>query len=190
VPPVFEENRGQVDGQARYILRGRNFNLFVTESGVVLTLRMGEARAAVRLEVAGAIGDGVVTGESPTGGQSTYFRGRDPAKWVTGVRQFGKVRVIGVRPGLDFVCYPNEKRLEYDLVVKPGSRVEDARVRFAGAERISLTPAGELKIETAAGELLQHRPRIWQESNAGRVEIAGRYRIVKGGNISVRSGTI
>jgi hypothetical protein len=188
VPPAFEENRGQVDQAASYFLRGRNLNLFVTKTGAVLGLKKGETRAAIRLEVVGASGDGVVAGEAATGGVSSYFQGTDPAKWVTGAKQFGKVRVSGVRAGLDFVCYPNENRLEYDLVVKAGSRVENARVRFVGAERVSIAADGELRIQTAAGELAQKRPHVWQDLDGRRMEIPGQYKVSPAGEVSVVVG--
>jgi hypothetical protein len=188
IPPVFEENRGQVNEEARYFLRAKNLNLFVTKTGAMLALRRGEQAAAVRMEVVGATGEGVAAGEEATGGASNYFVGSDPSKWVRGARQFAKVRVSEVRSGVDLLCYANGKQFEYDLVVKPGTRAEDVRLRFAGAERIAVNADGDLRIETAAGEMVQHKPRVWQEVGGEKKQVAGRYRVLRGDEVAVVLG--
>lgn len=189
IPLAFEENRGQTDQEAKFLLRGGNLNLFVTKTGAVLALQKGKTRAAVRLEVVGASGTAAVTGESALKGRSSYFRGNDPAKWVASAPQYEKVRIRDVRNGVDLLCYANEKQFEYDLIVKPGTRPEDIRLRFAGAEKTSLLTDGDLKIQTAAGDLLQHKPRIWQQLGTRREMVAGRYEVSKNGEISVAVGS-
>jgi hypothetical protein len=138
------------------------------------------------MEIVGSSGEGVTAGEEPTGGLSSDFHGNDPSKWVTGARQFAKVRVSGMRPGLDLLYYANQNQLEYDLVLKPGARPEDVRLRFAGAQRVSLNGDGVLRIETAAGELIQHRPQVWQGDR--HKAVPARYRVSKNGEVSVVVG--
>jgi sugar lactone lactonase YvrE len=188
IPAAFEENHGQWGGLPSFLYRTKNLDLFVTKSGAMLDLRDGDKRAAVKLELLGTPGLGNPVGELIQPGQASYIRGNDPAKWVSGVKRYQRVRVNNVRDGVDLLFYPSTNRFEYDLVVKPGTRVEDVRMQFAGADKISLTKDGDLRIETAAGELIQHKPRIWQPTAKGRVEIAGRYRISKGGDIAVSVG--
>src|SRR5262245_20647624 len=47
VPLAFEENRGQVDADARFVARGRGYTAFLTPTGAVLSLR--DRRSVVRL---------------------------------------------------------------------------------------------------------------------------------------------
>ncbi len=186
--PVFEENRGQVSEKSRFFLRDGSLDLFITNTGAVWSLKKGNSRAAVRLEVAGASGNGVAVGESPAPGHVNYLMGKDSSKWVTGVPQFKKVRVREVRNGVDLIYYASKNELEYDLVVKPGTPAADIKLRFAGANKVSLTEQGEIKIETAVGNLIQHKPTIYQLSGEEREPIDGRYNISKSGEISLTLG--
>lgn len=160
----------------------------MTKSGAVLAWKNGQNRAAVRLEVLGASGNGTITGEAPTRSHSNYFHGSDPSKWVTGAAHFEKVRVSQIKDGIDFLCYANQKRFEYDLIVRPGARPSDVRLRFAGAEKLELTTEGDLSIQTAVGTLTQHKPHIWQRAGTERETIAGRYEVAENGEVSVVVG--
>jgi sugar lactone lactonase YvrE len=188
IPAAFEENRGQWAAEASYLYRAKNLDLFVTKSGAALDLRSADQKAAIRLEVLGSVGTGEPVGEILQPGQASYIRGNDPAKWVSEVKRYQRVRVKNVRDGVDLLFYPSANRFEYDLVVKAGTPAEDLRIHFAGADKVSLTKDGELRIETAAGELIQHKPRVWQTTPAGRVKVEGHYKISKSGDIAVLLG--
>ena len=78
-----------------------------------------------------------------------------------------------VYAGIDLVYYGNQQPLEYDFIVQPGAHPETIRFGFEGVENITLNAAGELVLQTAAGEVKQHKPVIYQEVNGARQAVAG-----------------
>ncbi|MDS4041290.1 MAG: SBBP repeat-containing protein, partial [Candidatus Competibacter sp.] len=199
VPLHFEPNRGQTDPAVRFLARGPGYGLFLTSTEAVLSLRRGTPSAKTPSPLAGE-GRGGAT-ESPTPpavlrlnltgeqvnpepplvgqdalpGQSHYFRGNDPVRWQTHVPHYGKVAYRQVYPGIDWVLYGNPQRLEYDFVVAPGADPGLIRMRFDGAESMTLDDQGQLALKVEGGEVLQPRPVIYQIRDGERQSIAGGY---------------
>jgi len=54
-------------------------------------------------------------------GYTNDLRGNDPARWRTGIPQYGRVRFARVYPGIDLVFHGEEtEEVEYDFDVAPG----------------------------------------------------------------------
>ncbi|HWS99575.1 MAG TPA: SBBP repeat-containing protein [Pyrinomonadaceae bacterium] len=204
LPLSFEENRGQVDAEVRYVSRGPGYTLFLTQTEAVLSLRGAEAagrlekgrpgrtpdarpaarrrRAEVlRMRLKGANPAPVVTAENGTGAPANYFRGNDPKKWRTGAARFEQVRYAEVYPGVDMVYHGEQGQLEYDFEVAPGADTRQIALEFAGARSVKMERAtGDLVLKTAGGEeVRQRRPFTYQEAGGARREVASRY-VMKG----------
>src|ERR1017187_1746872 len=173
LPVAFEPNRGQEPGPAEFI---------VHTSGAALTLRAGraewisrQARVAVVFESArrGAQGQG----EQALPGVVNYLIGNQPSRWLKNIPTYSRLRYQQLYPGVDVVYYVNEGRLEYDLVLARGADPGRIRLRVEGAQGLRVDDAGDLVIATAGGELRQHRPIVYQESNGERRQVAGRYQL-------------
>jgi hypothetical protein len=188
LPLHFEANRGQTDPAVRFLARSGAGTLFLTAEEAVLVLGApapagGAAppapapHAALRLSFPGANPAPRVTGRDELAGKAHYLIGRDPAQWRTGIPTYGRVHYAGLYPGIDLVYYGNGDRLEYDFVVAPGADPGRIRLAFAGADRVAIDAAGDLVLATAAGEVRQHRPFLYQEFDGVRREVAGGYRL-------------
>ncbi len=176
-PPIsFEANAGQTSAGVRFLARGRGLTLFLTDRAAVLRLDGPARSAAVRLAFAGAASPARVEGLEPISGVSHYLLGSDPGEWRVGVPRFRRVRLAELYPGIDVIFYGAEAGLEYDFVVAPGADPRRIVVEIEGADRLAIDEHGGLLVHTAAGLLRQHRPRIYQESAAGRHEVGGGYR--------------
>jgi hypothetical protein len=160
---LFEENLGQTEVGVRYVARAQGHTVFLRGDEVVFAPPAG---APVRLQFPGARGG---RWEALGGARDTisYFTGADSAKWVRGARQFGRVAWREAYPGIDIVFHSAGRRLEYDLVVKPGADPGAVRVRFVGAEA-RLEADGSI----AAGAVRQRAPRIF---DANGKTVAGRF---------------
>jgi uncharacterized protein (TIGR03437 family) len=170
---AFEPNRGQDASRADFVAYG---------DGFALLLRPGRAElvaAGTRLStvLAGARKPAPGVGESPLPGVVNYFKGNDRSRWITGIPTYGRVRYRAVYPGVDQVYYGNAGKLECDFAVAPGADPGAIRLRFEGARGLHVDAAGDLIVETAGGDLRQHRPVVYQEIGGARHEIAGNYRI-------------
>ncbi len=171
---AFEANRGQHGPGTRYLARGERYGISLTDRGAVLTLAGAAGRrAALTVEARG--GKGRLRAADRLPGHVSYFRGRDPRRWQAGIPTFGRVLREGVYPGVDMVYYGREGLLEYDFVVAPGADPSPIRVGVEGASSLALDAAGDLRLRTAAGEVVQRAPVAYQESGGTRRTVPARY---------------
>ena len=176
LPLTFVVNEGQVDPAVRFVSRAQRSTLFLTPSEAVLSLRgKEEKQAVVRWTMAGGNRNPRVLGESPLPTKSNYFRGNDASKWRTDVPNYAQVRYEGVYPGIDVLYRGNERQIEYDFVIAPKANPGRIRMAFQGAQSMTLGNDGQLILRTAAGDLVQPRPYVYQELNGRRQTIDGRY---------------
>jgi hypothetical protein len=181
LPLSFEVNQGQVDGQVKYLARGRAYTLFLTSRGAVLSLRSERAgqpaTAWLRLSLRGAAAAPVIAGEEKLPGQSHYYLGNDPAQWRTHIPTYARVRYQQVYPGVDLVYYGQQGELENDFVVAAGADPGVIAWRLEGAEGMHVDAAGDLVLAVGGSEVRLHRPRAYQRSGGERREVAVRYQV-------------
>jgi hypothetical protein len=203
LPLSFEHNQGQTDPRVKFLTRGDGYTLFLTPTEAVLALRKpdknppgpgaglplegdapidranmvpGKVEVTVlRMKLLGANPEPLIEGRDELPGKSNYFIGNDPKKWRTGVSQYMKVRYAEAYPGIDLVFYGNQRRLEYDFVVKPGADPGAVQLSFEGADRLRVDDAGNLVIAVPGGEIVQHVPLVYQEIGDARRSVPGRY---------------
>jgi hypothetical protein len=104
-----------------------------------------------------------VAGTDELAGKSNYFLGNDPARWRTNVPTYARVKYQGVYPGIDLVYHGTQRQLEYDFMVAPGANPQAIRLSFRGAQSVEIDAQGDLVLHTAAGEVREHRPVLYQE---------------------------
>jgi hypothetical protein len=120
-------------------------------------------------------------------GKTSYFLGNDPTQWKRDIPNYAKVRYEDIYPGIDLVYYGNQRQLEYDFVVAPGADPKMIKMHVTGAERIRVEEQGDLVMETALGEVRQHRPMIYQVINGARKQVVGGYAL-QGDQVSFEVG--
>src|ERR1051325_7582519 len=176
LPLTFEANQGQADPAVRFLSRGHRYTMFLTPAETVVRLQgKDDDSAVVRWQLAGGNRNARVTGERALSSKSNYFRGKDPKQWRTGVPNFAQVRYENVYPGIDVVYHGNQKQIEYDFTVAPNANPNRIRMSFSGARSMALGKDGSLVLHTAAGDLVQPRPYIYQDVDGQRVTVAGCY---------------
>lgn len=107
--------------------------------------------------------------------RSHYFIGNEPARWSTNVPQYARVQYDEVYHGIDLAYYGNQTALEYDFIVKPGADPRQIRIAFEGVTRTTIDAAGELVLQTEAGEIRHQKPLLYQETPEGRQVVPGHY---------------
>jgi hypothetical protein len=194
-PMSFEENLGQTDARVRFLARGAGYTVFLTDHDATLRLGRPSAKAdapapgaVVRFTLAGANSQTVAHAVDPQSAKANYLVGDDPKKWHRGIPEYSRVKFDGVYPGIDLVYYGSQGRLESDYIVSPGADPKKIALRVEGAERIRLNADGDAILSTAAGDVSLHQPRAYQESAAGRVEVAANYTEFASGTLGIRVG--
>jgi hypothetical protein len=207
LPLSFETNEGQTDRRVKFLSRGAGYGLFLTSTEAVLSLKAGNGRPAdkdsvlalsqakkrerqhftvlrVRLEHANS--NAKVSGTDELAGKSNYFIGNDAAKWRRNIPTFGRVKYQQVYSGVDLVYYGNQRALEYDFVLAPGADPRQIELRFDGAKRLRLDADGNLIVSIAGGEVIEHKPVIYQDIGGMRRWVAGGYELTKGQRIGFK----
>lgn len=181
---AFEANRGQVNERAKFLSRGSGYTLFLTPQEAVLALPAGEANSVLRLQFEGARQTPLIEGVEPLPGTVNYFRGSDPAGWLSKIPTYERVRYSEIYEGIDLVFYGNEEgRLEYDFVVAPGADPNQIRLRLDGADQVRLGEDGLLVARLGDREVVHRAPAIYQQRHdpPGRDAVQGRY-VLRGDN--------
>ena len=201
VPMSFERNEGQVDASVAYLSRGPGYSVFLTRDEAVFSLRQkrhandpkrvvpgsepagAASQAVIRMSLVGANQRPVIEGRGLQAGKSHYLQGNDAARWRGNVARYGKVQYRDVYPGIDLVYYGNQRELEYDFLVAPGRDPDQIVLGFSGMASLRLNAAGNLVLQTAVGEVIQHKPVVYQEVAGKRVPIEGAYRLLAGNRV-------
>ena len=127
LPLAFEPNQGQAASEVTFLTRAPGYllQLTATEMRMIVkgtperpprTTPLSVERAsndtphpahALRFTWLNANRDATVAAESALPGIVNYLKGRDPAKWQTGIPTFARVRYGAIYPGIDVVYYGN-----------------------------------------------------------------------------------
>src|SRR5262245_12691112 len=198
LPFAFVENAGQFDPRVRYCAQGPRYAFFATSGEVVLSFAKGAGLspqgsgspqgASLALRFLGADPRVTVEGEERAPGEVNFFRGNDPARWRTRLPRYAEVAYRDLWPGVDLMLRGRGGELEYVFRLRPGARLEDVRLAWAGAERVRLDGRGALLIETSLGTLRDSAPIAYQEIAGARVPVESRYALGPGAEFGFAVG--
>jgi len=142
LPMHFEVNEGQTDAQVEFLSRGRGYTLFLTADEAVLALsKPAHAESEIDSPLTKDHGDVTntsvgdvlrmrlidanptlqVVGLEQLPGKVNYLTGNDRAEWRTDIATYAKVKYERVYEGIDLLYYGNQRQLEYDFIVAPGT---------------------------------------------------------------------
>ncbi len=179
LPLAFEPNRGQTDKSVEYLSRGDGYSLYLSGGAATLALNGKDketpSRSWLKLNLVSANVAPSAEALDQLEGKANYLIGNDRSQWQTDVPTYRQVKYREVWPGVDMVWYGNQRTLEYDFIVQPGADSNQIELRFEGAKSLRLDDAGNLVLQTSAGELIQHAPVIYQEGAQGREMVTGQY---------------
>lgn len=115
----------------------------------------------------------------PSEEKLNYFLGNDKSKWVSNISAFHKVSYSEIYKGIDVVFYSETNKIKYDFVVHAGANINDIRLRFPGADKISLTN-NELKIKLSFTDIVEQIPIAYQLVKGRKVTVPCYFVLEKG----------
>ena len=116
---------------------------------------------------------------------TNYFIGKSYAS----VAAYARLRRTAIYPGINVVYYGNGGEMEYDFEIAPGADPSRIRIKFEGADAVTLNDRGDVVLTLGGGELVQRAPVVYQKRAAGEVvKVDSRYRIAKDGTVRVAVG--
>ena len=185
IPLLFETNSGQADPAISYLARAHGYTFLLKTAGPEVELSDGTRLA---LQFRGAPDLSRLQAHDPSPVRINYYRGRSSADWHTGISTFERVSYQHLYPGIDLQFYGNQRQLEHDFIVAPGS--DPARIVFnlAGAKSQRIEAHGDLILTLAGGELRLKSPLAYQEKNGHREAVSSHYKLAADGSIGFEIG--
>ncbi len=181
-PLCFVENKGQVKGidnntryDIQYKLSTPGMGLYVgsaqlhyqfkkTEGEDVADMKVTTYDMGVTLVGANTHAKVVATQEEEY--HENYYFAQSGDNAVV-AHAYDKVVYKDVYPGIDWVLYVKDGKVEYDFVVRPGGNAHDIQIRYDGATALRKTEDGGIYAETPLGSVKEKTPYSY-ESGTGK----------------------
>ncbi len=195
LPLNFEVNLGQTDEQVKFLSRGNGYSLFLTPTEAVLALSTPQGKSSsvshrptvkpqptaktttnvLRMQLLGSNCKPQVSWLEQLPGKVNYFLDNDPKQWHTNIPTYAKVQYQQVYPGVDMVYYGNQRQLEYNFVIAPGTDPNTIKLALLGADNLEVDAQGNLVLHTTGGQIQLYKPLFYQEVDGVRQAILGGY---------------
>lgn len=200
-PPLvrFTENKGQWDSRVLYKTKVSGGNVLLEKDAFYYILYSDVDMAkthqhpepveasnihahAVRAQFAGANMNATITGQSLFKDYANYFLGNNPAHWAGGVRIFGSIGYKNIYANTDLLVYSSDNKMKYDFILRPGADVNRIKIRYKGADKVSLNN-GIAYVSTSVGDIMEQKPYAYQEINGRRQQVVCNF-VLKGNELS------
>lgn len=179
-PLLFERNRGQGPGGAKYVARSGGSAWSFAAHGFAVT----DGDDTIRIAFEGS--SATITGERRTRTRVTYLRGNDPGKWTRRAPAFRRLRYRGLYPGVDAVFHPSGRTTEYDFELAAGVDPKAIELRVEGGEAF-VDASGALELRSGSLVVRQEPPRAFQRIGRRVSHVPVRY-VTRAGHVTFRVG--
>ena len=163
LPIDFVENRGQWDSAIKFAGRKGPISATFEKDAISLGVNGREGSTSLRLVFEDSRPQSRLIGENKRPGIYNYFFGNDPKQWQSKVASYSSVLYKEIYRGIDIRVREDNRRLEYDLLVAPGSDLTRAVVRAEGAECLEIDDTGVLILHVDGVQLRQPAPKTWYQ---------------------------
>ncbi len=209
LPLYFVENRGQLNEHVKYHLKIPNGNVCFTAEEIVYQFLHRGAKGKnreerlmrkekekgeeikvenIRVRYVGMNEKVKVEGMDESQAKYSYFRGKNPQKWVKGARAFNKLIYRELYPNIDLIVYGNGMRIKNEYRIRVGGKVEKIKLRYEGIKQLRVNERGQLEIETEQGILKEDIPLSYQIIEGKKVEVETKYVIENDNTLGFKVG--
>lgn len=185
LPLSFAPNRGQAAAGVDFIAAASGVRVALTATAATTTAR----GSTVAMQLSGARPDAARAESGALPGRVSYLIGSDPSRWRTDVPTYSSVGYRGVYPGIDIAYTGLQGQLEYDFTIAPGADPAQIAMTFTGVTSIATNRAGDLVLDTSAGVVVHHRPRLLQHIGSAVRAVPGSFVLRAGGVVGFSTGT-
>jgi PKD repeat protein len=105
----------------------------------------------------------------------SYFLGIEEANWAGGMKGFEEILYENLYDKIDLRIYLSQFKLKYEFIVKPGGDPSQIRLKYNGAEKVSLNETGQVVIKTSVGQFKEAEPYSFQQVNSKTVDIPSKF---------------
>src|ERR1043166_6487411 len=169
VAPAFVRNAGLASPLARYVSVFGGQPIFFTTNDVRIVDPRRHRSLWLTFVDGAARG---IDGEWDTGGHVTVLRHSNSA---TDEPMFRDVVYRDVWHGVDARVSAEAKGLKYSFEVAPGGDPRAIHLRYSGADRMTLTDAGEITIDAGGATIIDTKPVAYQHIDGRKVSVSVRF---------------
>jgi hypothetical protein len=175
----FVANQGQFDPAVAFSASTLSGTVFVTEAGEIVYSLPGKRENTPGWMLTETFSGGQPRPRSGEGAVTrvSYFLGKDPERWRSGLSTYESVELGEVWPGVDVSLRAQGRRVEKLFTVFPGASADSIRVRIDGTNRLRINESGELTAEVGPGEVTFSEPVAYQHRGELRVPVSVAYRL-------------
>lgn len=177
----FIENKGQITDQAgnhrsdiQFRIAGKGVNVFIGDGQVHYQWAKKEKESVetyrMDVKLVGANTHASLVTEDKQSYTEHYYL-PSTGNSATIANTYNKVTYKNVYPNIDWVLYIKDNKLEYDFVVRPGGKVSDIKLQYAGATVLAEN-AGDIIATTPMGTVRNHAPYSFQAANGQKINSA------------------
>ena len=169
IPLVFEENAGQLPVGTLFTGRAQGYAVQVKASSLSFAMAGKKVSRTIDLKFAGAAA-AQPSGMTEAGFKTNYYVGSDPKNWHAGVRNFDRIALRGLYPGIDAEFYSHNGEIEHDFLLAPNADSSALSMQLSGAREVRFAANGDLLLDAEDGYLRLHKPVAYQLTADGKRE--------------------
>ena len=99
---------------------------------------------------------------------SSYFLGTNRKRWRTDIRNYARVTVENVYPGIDVMYRGTQGRLQCRFLIAPGANPGLITIVISGACNPRIDAEGDLVLRSGKTELRLYKPTAYQDIGGNR----------------------
>ncbi len=111
-------------------------------------------------------------------GKQTYYENYRTAALHSDnatVSSYNKITYRDIYPGIDWVLYIKDKKLEYDFIVRPNGNVNDIKIQYDGGTDIAHTN-GNIKVTTPMGDVSEQQLCAYEQGTCKHITAGYTYK--------------
>jgi hypothetical protein len=182
LPSFFVPNAGRMNPAIRFFIQTPD--LRAGFSAGAATFQMHGQTLQVRFR--GANSRVEVEGADRLAAQANFFEGDRPEDWRVSQPVYGEILYRSLYPGIDMTYRETGRRIKSEFLLAPGA--DPSLIRLEYSATTSIGPAGELLVSGEHIEVREEAPFAYQESDAGRMAIPSRYKLLGGNTVGFDLG--
>lgn len=178
----IKDNNGNIRNDIKYYVKGNGMDIYFRDEGVsyviynkesstdgkILTtmhrldLNLNRNKEKFRIEAKGK-------------NQSTYSFFNQEEGNYSNIKSFSKIIYEDVYDGVDFVYYPENNNIKYDIIVDAGVDPNIINIEYEGHDSIKKNNKNQIEITTTLGAITEDLPETYQIINNNKSDVATEY---------------
>ena len=175
---LFIPNQGQFNQEINFSTQFKNSIYYFSPSQIACSLLYEESEnknevsgITLVLQFINSDPECRLFGAAPLQGKLNYFKGSNSSNWQSNISTYGKLSYMGVWEGINLDVQHDENSIKLNWIIDAGANPNHIRLRYDGANSLSIDEKGRLVINHAMGTSYDNAPIAYQIIDGEKVYI-------------------